>query len=293
MRRTLTLLCTATATATAIMIATALPASAAHEDLDVTGLTQNGRLVTFPASDPGDVSNPVKVAGIADGYELAAIDYRPSTDALYGVAGNGTSAQLYRIGDGGAATPVGVPFPLAGDVSIDFNPTVDRLRVVSNDGTNLRLNPDTGGVTVDSRLAYVDANAGNAPSVVAIAYTNNDCQGTVTAPCTVPGTAIPNTMLFDLDRALGALSQQTNPNLGQLTERFDIAPRFASKTGYDIYNEGSTNVGIVSIFSRGRTTLYTLNASTGVLTLAGTSTNNSSTVGSTPAVIDVAVPTAQ
>ncbi len=283
MRRTLTLLCTATATA--VMVGTALPAFAAHEDLTVTGLTQNGRLVTFAASNPSDVSDPVKVSGIADGYELAAIDYRPSTDALYGVAVNGTSAQLYRLGDAGAAIPVGAPFPLAGAVSIDFNPTVDRLRVVSTDGTDLRLNPDTGAVTVDGRLAYVDGNAATTPSVVAIAYTNNDCVATATAPCT--------TMLFDLDSALGALAQQTNPNAGQLTKRFDLAPRFGSKTGYDIYNEGATNVGIVSIVDRGRTTLYTLSASTGALTPAGRSTGNPSTVGSTPAVVDVAVPTAQ
>lgn len=287
MRRTLTLLCTATAAA-AVVMATALPALAAHEDLAVTGLTQNGRLVTFLAADPGDVSDPVKVTGLAEGFKLAAIDYRPSTDALYGAAVNGTSFQLYLIGDDGAATPVGAPFPLAGDVSIDFNPTVDRLRVVSSDGTNLRVNPDTGAVTVDGRLAYVDGNAGTAPSVVAVAYTNNDCQGTVAAPCTAPGT-----MLFDLDSALGALSQQTNPNAGQLTRRFGLAPDFGSKTGYDIYNEGTTNVGIVSIVDRGRTTLYTLNAATGALTPAGSTTGNSSTVGGTPAVVDVAVPTAQ
>ena len=286
MRRTLTLLCTATATA--VVMATALPAFAAHEDLTVTGLTQNGRLVTFAATDPSDVSEPVKVTGIAAGYELASIDYRPSTDALYAAAVDGTSYQLYRIGAGSAATPVGAPFPLAGDVSIDFNPTVDRLRVVSTDGTNLRVNPDTGAVTVDRRLAYVDGNAGTAPSVVAVAYTNNDCQGTVAAPCTAPGT-----MLFDLDSALGTLSQQTNPNAGQLTKRFDLAPHFGSKTGYDIYDEGTTNVGIVSIVDRGRTTLYTLNAATGALTPAGSTTGNPSTVGSTPAVIDVAVPTAQ
>ena len=35
----------------------------------------------------------------------------------------------------------------------DFNPTVDRIRVVSDTGQNLRLNPDTGAVAaVDGAL---------------------------------------------------------------------------------------------------------------------------------------------
>ena len=55
----------------------------------------------------------------------------------------------------GAATRVGTgTITISGDVSIDFNPTVDRLRVVSDDGTNLRVNPDTGAATVDGALSY-------------------------------------------------------------------------------------------------------------------------------------------
>lgn len=289
MRKTaLTLL---TAAATASLLAASLPAYAAHEDLTVTGLTQNGRLVTFPANDPGAVSAPVKVTGLAAGYELASIDYRPATNGLYAVAVNGTSYQLYSVAADGAATAVGVPFAVAGSLSIDVNPTVDRLRIVSTDGTNLRVNPDNGAVAVDGRLAYTDANAGTAPEVVAIAYTNNECQGTALAPCTTSGT--PATMLLDLDAALQSLSQQTNANAGNLAERFALTQPFGVKTGYDIYNEGALNVGLVSIVDRGRTTLYTLSAATGALTPAGASTQNSSVVGSTPAVIDIAVPTDQ
>ena len=32
------------------------------------------------------------------------------------------------------------------EFGVDFNPQVDRLRVVSNSGQNLRLHPDTGAV---------------------------------------------------------------------------------------------------------------------------------------------------
>ena len=270
-----------TALALGGLVASTTPALAAHEDLVVTGLLQNGRLVTFPAGDPADASGSVKVTGIADGFRLASIDYRPATDELFGVAVDGDSYQLYVISDDAVATPVGTPQPLAGDVSIDFNPTVDRLRIVSTDDTNLRVNPNDGAVIVDGPLRYVDENAGTDPSVVGVAYTNSDRD---------PATG---TMLFDLDAALGSLSQQVNANAGTLEERFGLAPRFGGKTGFDIYTEGATNVGIVSIFDKGRTTLYTLNVTNGTLTPAGRSTGNSSVVGTRPHVVDVAVPTDQ
>ena len=71
----------------------------------------------------------------------------------------------------GAATAVGGPFTpaLSGTVfGFDFNPTVDRIRVVSDTGQNLRLNPDTGAVaTADGAI-----NPGT-PRIVGSAYTNN------------------------------------------------------------------------------------------------------------------------
>ena len=49
----------------------------------------------------------------------------------------------------------------------DFNPAVDRIRIVSNTGQNLRFNPNDGVVNVDGNL-----NPGT-PSISAAAYTNN------------------------------------------------------------------------------------------------------------------------
>ena len=280
MRRTTALTPLALLATGGLLVALVGPASAAHEDLTVTGLTQNGRLVTFDANDPGDASAPQKVSGIAEGFQLVAIDYRPATDGIYGVAVDGSRYQLYSI-TGTTATPVGTPFPIAGAVSIDFNPTVDRLRIVSTENTNLRVNPDTGAVIVDTPLSYSDENAGTDPSVAGVAYTNND---------TDPATA---TMLFDLEATLGLLAQQVNANGGTLEDRFDIAPRFGDKSCFDIYTEGATNVGLVSIFDKGRTTLYTLNVATGALAPAGQTTGNGSTISTKPHVIDIAIPTAQ
>src|SRR4029078_11689133 len=58
----------------------------------------------------------------------------------------------------------------------DFNPVIDRIRVVSETNQNLVLNPVTGNVElVATDLAYAvgDPNFGKDPNVVDIAYSNN------------------------------------------------------------------------------------------------------------------------
>jgi hypothetical protein len=56
---------------------------------------------------------------------------------------------------------------LAGSAfGIDFNPTADRLRIVSNAGQNLRVNVDAGLTVTDA-----DLNPG-APNVTGVAYIN-------------------------------------------------------------------------------------------------------------------------
>ena len=94
----------------------------------------------------------------------------------------------------GAATALGTaPFSpaLSGSAfGFDFNPTVDRIRIVSDTGQNLRAHPDTGAVVaVDGSLRYAitDVAAGHDPDVVGAAYTNPDID---------PATG---TTLFDLD----------------------------------------------------------------------------------------------
>ena len=60
-------------------------------------------------------------------------------------------------------------------VAINFNPKVDRLRVVGVSGTNYRINVDSGAVTADGALKYAPASpyAETAPRVTAAVYTNH------------------------------------------------------------------------------------------------------------------------
>ena len=62
----------------------------------------------------------------------------------------GASAGLVAYVDGTGA-PVDLP-PAATGYGFDFNPTVDRIRVVTGSGLNLRINPNDGN-PVDGNLA--------------------------------------------------------------------------------------------------------------------------------------------
>lgn len=147
----------------------------------VFAVTASNRLVSFNAGQPGKLLSDARLSGLQPGETLLGIDFRIVKGELYGL---GSSGRLYRIDDDkGVATPVGMPLTLAIDgneVGFDFNPTVDRIRVVTDRGQNLRLHPDTGavvdadpareGVQIDGALAYPD---GSAVRVVAAAYTYN------------------------------------------------------------------------------------------------------------------------
>lgn len=249
----------------------AAPAYAVHGSVEVTGLTRSGRLVTFAGNTPGTIETETKVTGLAAGEKLVAIDVRPATGVLYGIATDGTNARLYRIADG-VATAVGAAFAIGGNLSMDFNPTVDRVRLVSTDGTNLRLHPGTGAVVaVDGPLSYGSGVA----EIADVAYTNSDND---------PATA---TTLYDVDSARDALAIQSPPNAGTLTAVGPLGVATApDATGFDVHTyvaDGVVrNLAFVSTFSGGRSTLGMVDLATGAVTSFGE-------IGGRPPVVDIAV----
>jgi hypothetical protein len=96
----------------------------------------------------GCVFNSVLLKGLQPDEKILDIDFRPATGQLYGL---GSTSRIYVINpETGDARMVGAaPFTpaLTGALAgFDFNPTVDRIRVVTDQGQNLRLNPETGAV---------------------------------------------------------------------------------------------------------------------------------------------------
>ena len=140
------------------------------------GVSTANQLVRFDSATPGTVTTVGTISGLQAGENVLAIDFRPANGQLYGL---GSSSRLYTINTvnaAGMAVGAAGAFTLTGtDFGFDFNPTVDRIRVVSNTGQNLRLNPDTGAIAAtDTPL-----NPGT-PTVSAAAYTNNFSGATTT-----------------------------------------------------------------------------------------------------------------
>src|SRR4051812_31944752 len=137
--------------------------------------TSGNDIARFDSGATGVVTS-VPVTGLQAGESLIGIDTRPATQTLYGV---GSSSRLSPITPlPGAATQAGAAgaFTLNGtSFAVDFNPVPDRLRVISNTGQNLRLNPDNGS------LAATDTSITPAGvTITGAAYDRNAPGGAVT-----------------------------------------------------------------------------------------------------------------
>lgn len=230
----------------------------AQNNQTLFGITTTNQLVQFNAATPGTLTTVGTVTGLQAGENILAIDFRPSNGQLFGL---GSSSRIYVIDrTTGAATAVGPQFPtlLSGtNFGFDFNPTVDRIRIVSDSGQNLRLNPNNGAQTVDTPL-----NPGT-PAITAAAYTNSF------------GVAA-TTVLYDIDTSLDRLLIQSNPNAGTLTDVGPLNVDFQAINGFDIASNNTgganttTNVAYaVSASALGNPQLYTINLTTGAATAAG------------------------
>lgn len=232
----------------------------------ILGLTTGNALISFDSATPGTVTNVGAITGLVAGDSVVGMDFRPATGQLYGLGVNGTTAHLYMINPTtAAATQVGgnITLPQSagasgaeGDFGFDFNPVVDRIRVVANNTDNFRLHPDTGAVAgADTAL-----NPGT-PTVVAAAYTNN-----------FAGTT--STTLYDIDSITDQLLIQggnpvppgTSPNTGALTSVGLLGFDTTNEAGLDIDVSGQAfaalQVGV-------RSGLYTINLASGGASLVG------------------------
>lgn len=213
----------------------------------VVAVTASSQLIRFNAGAPAKLLSTKALTGLQPGEQVLGIDYRVAKGWLYAV---GSTNRLYRINTITAiATPVGERFavPLTGThFGVDFNPTVDRLRIVSDTGQNLRVHPDTAalvdgdpvaaGIQVDGPLAYATGDPADEqrPAIVAIAYTYNEIDEKLTTN-------------FALDASAGALvalgsregkTPAVSPNSGHL---FTVGP-----LGAGAFAQAAFDIGDVS-----------------------------------------------
>ncbi len=203
----------------------------------------------------------VAISGLANSEKMLAIDFRPATGQLYGVS---DASKIYVINTitGKATAMSDTPFTPAIDgknVGFDFNPTVDRIRLVTSTDQDLRLNPETGlVVAIDGTINPSDAE------ITSVAYSDSYAGTTITT-------------LYDIDTKTDMLFMQTPPNAGTLVAVGPLGINAEGETGFDIsYNNGLALATLGNNF-------YRIDLATGTASLIGPSKQNT---------IGVAIPTA-
>jgi Domain of unknown function (DUF4394)/Bacterial Ig domain/FG-GAP-like repeat/FG-GAP repeat len=234
------------------------------------GLTESNQLIRFDSSNPG-AAIQITVTGLGATEHLTSIDYRPANEKLYAISDLNSS--LYTINTTtGAATLIGAAgfIPVATRFGIDFNPTVDGIRFVSNAGNNLRINPDTGAV-----VAFDSGLNGDTTSLDEVAYTNNFAGAT-------------STSLFGINSTTDSLYQVTDPNNGTTVLTGALGVDTDSRVGFDISLDDGNAYATLTV--GGVSKLYTIDLTSGAATLVGTIGSGTPLIGLSAAPLGNAPP---
>jgi len=214
----------------------------------IVGADENNNLIFFNTATPGTISAMLAVSGLTS--SITSLDFRPLNNTLYALTADRV---IYTINLGtGVATAVSGPLALNGsEFGFDFNPTIDRLRIVSNTNDNYVFNPNDGSLTTATPVFYAagDVNQGRDPDVTASAYTTSTF-----------GAAAGTTQLYSIDTALDTLTKQAN-SAGTLTTVGSLGFNLGSRTSFDILNADA--------FAQNGRFIYSVNLNTGALTQVG------------------------
>ena len=234
-------------------------------------------LLKFDTKNPSVIRSSQVVTGLKTGQTIMGMDMRPQDAKIYalGYRALDSVATIYTLNDTTAVLSVFTgadSFKLAlgtGQVTFDFNPVANRLRIIgatnnNNYRLNLTVSPIT--ITVDTALTYKasDINAGKTPLVVAGAYTSSFNGATAT-------------QLYDIDASLGILVNQNSANGGFLNTigTLGIALDPADYTvDLDVFSTKTPSVDSMFLManivgSGGFDNLYSVNTATGSATLIG------------------------
>lgn len=255
--------------------AAAEPAVGVIEGINTSGYFS--MLARFDTASPGTFTDVKPIIGLAEGEYLADVDFRyhPNGEInplppsqLFGLAvkpGLEYSVRLYTIDiDTAAATAVGPGFgqtPAGNTYGIDFNPTVDRVRAVTDLDANFRTNPNNG------TLAGKDTPLNPAGKKVAgLAYDRVDIPipPTVSSNTTAYAIGATPSMLY----TIGGLNSTPSPNGGILMNEKPLGVTLtpSAPVGFDIDRAGAA---FATMSVAGAPELYSINLTTGAATLVG------------------------
>lgn len=269
--------------ASAVQVRDIAVAPAAVPSLNAYALSNGNTLLRFNTAMPQTIQQTLTITGLASGDTVAGIDFRPATGQLFAFAQPllpTDGSRLYVINPRtGAATFVAALSiaPVGTEFGFDFNPTVDRIRINSDQDQNLRTVPTDGTVTMDGTLAFMagDVNAAANPNIVGAAYLNSFAGATTTT-------------LYDIDSNLDILVTQNPANNGTLQTVGSLGVDTSNTVGFDIAS-GNTAFAVLTVGGIPR--LYTVNLTTGFASLVGTIGSGATSVrglaiGGNRAVVD-------
>lgn len=225
----------------------------------VYAVTETQSLISFDSAAPSTLLSGVPIWGLQTNERIKGIDFRPINNRLYAL---GSFSNLYELDvNTGMATRVGAgnftPGLNGSSFGFDFNPTIDRIRVVSEVNQNMVLNPFTGTSGQFTPVFYTagDPNFGADPNIVGSAYTNNFFGAT-------------SSQLYGLDSGLDVLVRQAN-SAGTLNTVGSLGVNINDQAGFDI--SGATGIAYASVQDAqlGQSTFWTINLNTGQATMVG------------------------
>ena len=223
----------------------ALTVSSGASAATIFGVDENNQLVSFDSATPGTFLSSTAITGVTS--SLQGLDFRPLNNVLYGL---GSDHVIYTINTmTGAASAVSSALNIMGsEFGFDFNPSIDRLRIVSNTNQNYVFNPNDGSLSTVTPVAYAagDTNFGKDPDVTGLAYSSAAFGG--------------STQLYSIDTANDVLDTQAN-SAGTLATVGSLGVNLGSRTSFDISGSDA--------FAFNGTTLYRANLQTGALTSLG------------------------
>jgi hypothetical protein len=227
-------------------------------------VTSTGRLVTFDRADPA-LDTAITITGMQSGETVLGIDIR---------AGGSTPGQLYALGSTGRVytvdTTSGVatqksqlaadssdtsdPFTaLSGtEYGVDFDDASDRLRVVSDNGQNLRIDVDSGATITDAALQPARPRRINGA-----AYTN-----AFAAAC--------RSTAYFIDSTTDELLTSSDANGGALTAVGPLGVDASAVSDFEMATAADgTNTGYAVLVVGGAATSYEINLGNGTAASAG------------------------
>ena len=190
-------------------------------------VASNGKVLAFDTENPALTFEVLTLPATVPAAAVVGHDFRPKTGDAYLLLRNGpTTVTLVKVAPDGTATPLGPNLTVsaaATSFAIDFNPTNDRIRIISDADDSLQADPTTGAlIQGDPPLNGLDGD----PNVVGVAYTRNFDQ-------TVLDAGARSTGLWGIDSDEDRLTQITFTS-GAVADRGDLGVDLSSLVSFDI-----------------------------------------------------------